>query len=69
MKNGLHVVVAGRFGITFYTFNCALWDVAFAHYELVAREVYLEEVRYADVVAYITMAMYRHEPLSVQILE
>ena len=29
MKNGLHVVVAGRFGITFYTFNCALWDVAF----------------------------------------
>ena len=46
-----------------------LRDIAFAHYEFVAREVYLEEVRDTDVSAHIAVAVYRHQPLAVEVLE
>ena len=34
--------------------------IAFAYDEFVTREVYVEEVRYAYVVAYVAVAVYRH---------
>ena len=46
-----------------------LRDIAFAHYEFVAREVYLEEVGDTDVSAHIAVAVYRHQPLAVEVLE